>query len=106
MVTEINGLGRISLNTESLAGRIDRRSPGFAERIEAAMKDVNDKQHIADASSEKVIKGEMGIHEGMMAISKAELSLKLMAQVRNKVMSAYNEVMRIAGVMYPAGLME
>lgn len=91
----INGINRISLNTEPLASRANRRNPEFAKRIEAAIKDVNSKQEIADDSIEKVIKGEMGLHEGMMTIGKAETSLKILAQVRNKVMTAYNEVMRM-----------
>ncbi len=89
------GINRISLNTEPLANRINRRDPEFAQRIEAAVKDVNKKQHFADDSIEKVIQGEMGIHEGMIAISKANTSLKLLAQIRNKVMTAYNEVKRM-----------
>ncbi len=91
----IQGLNQIKLHTESLPSKIDRRNPEFAQRIQEAVKDVNVKQHIADDSIEKVIKGEMGIHEGMMAIGKAETSLKVLAQVRNKVMAAYNEVMRM-----------
>jgi flagellar hook-basal body complex protein FliE len=94
-MTPINGINRISLNTEPLPNRISRRNPEFAQRIEAAVKDVNSKQHIADDSIEKVILGEMGIHEGMMSIGKAETSLKVLTQVRNKVMSAYSEIMRM-----------
>lgn len=94
-MTNIKGIGKIALNTEPLESRLNRRSPDFAQRIEAAVKDVNTKQHVADDSIEKVIKGEMGIHEGMMAIGKANTSLKILAQVRNKVMTAYNEVMRM-----------
>ena len=94
-MTRINGINKISLNTEPLPGKLNRRNPEFAQRIEAAIKDVNSKQHIADDSIEKVIQGEMGIHEGMMAIGKADVSLKILAQVRNKVMAAYNEVMRM-----------
>jgi len=94
-MTGIEGIHKISLKTESLPNKINRRSPEFAQRIEAAIKDVNSKQQIADYSIEKVIRGEMGIHEGMIAISKAETSLKILAQVRNKVMAAYNEVMRM-----------
>ncbi len=94
-MTDIKGIGKITLNTEPLQNRISRRNPEFAQRIEAAVKDVNTQQHIADDSIEKVITGEMGLHEGMMAIGKAETSLKILAQVRNKVMAAYNEVMRM-----------
>ncbi len=95
MMTGIKGINSISLNTESLPDKISRRNPEFAERIKAAVLDVNGKQQVADDSIEKVIKGEMEIHEGMMNIGKAETSLKLLAQVRNKVMTAYNEVMRM-----------
>jgi flagellar hook-basal body complex protein FliE len=92
---KINGLNRILLNTEPLPEKIDRRNPEFTQRLHAALKDVNEKQHIADDSIEKVILGEMGIHEGMMAIGKAETSLKILAQVRNKALTAYNEIMRM-----------
>lgn len=96
-MTDISGIGngKISLNTEPLASRVERRSPGFSDRLKAAVLDVNSKQHIGDDSIEAVIKGEMGIHEGMLALGKANTSLKLLAQVRNKAMAAYNEVMRM-----------
>jgi len=95
MTIGINGMNRISLNTEPLQDKISRRNPEFAERIKAAILDANEKQQVADNSIEKVIKGEMEIHEGMMAVSQAETSLKILAQVRNKVMAAYNEIMRM-----------
>ncbi len=59
------------------------------------MLEVNFNQHMADNSIEAVIKGEMGIHEGMLALGKANTSLKLLAQVRNKAMAAYQEIMRM-----------
>ncbi len=90
-----SGIGKISLNTESLSSRIQRRSPEFSERLKSAVLDVNSKQNFGDESIEAVIQGEMGIHEGMLALGKANTSLKLLAQVRNKVMTAYNEVMRM-----------
>ncbi|OGQ85671.1 MAG: flagellar hook-basal body complex protein FliE [Desulfobacula sp. RIFOXYA12_FULL_46_16] len=95
MMNGIKGINRISLKTEPLPEKISRRNPEFAERIKSAVLDVNEKQQIADDSIEKVIKGEMEIHEGMMDIGKAETSLKILAQVRNKVMAAYNEIMRM-----------
>lgn len=87
--------GKISLNTESLAQRIARRNPEFSERIKSAVLEVNTNQHIADESVEAVIQGKLGIHEGMQALGKANVSLKVLAQVRNKVMAAYNEIMRM-----------
>lgn len=95
-MNSINGIsGKAFLNAEPLHEQIQRRNPEFAKRMEEAIKDVNTNQQNADMAIEKVIKGEMGIHEGMMALGKAETSLKVLAQVRNKVMTAYNEVMRM-----------
>ena len=94
-MTEIKAINKISLNTEPLTHKIERRNPDFARRIKAAVKDVNTNQQVADDAIEKVIQGEMGIHEGMIALGKASTSLKILAQVRNKVMTAYNEIMRM-----------
>ena len=94
---EINaaGPGKLSLYRESVANRVAKRRPGFMERLESAVLDVNNNQHVADDSVEAVIEGELGLHEGMMALSRASTSLKVLAQVRNKAMNAYNEVMRM-----------
>jgi len=35
------------------------------------------------------------IHGTMLALEKADLSMRLMLQVRNKLVSAYDEVMRM-----------
>ncbi len=89
------GNGKLSLHQEPLTNRIQRRNPEFAQRLKSAVLDVNSNQHIADDSVEAVIQGKLGIHEGMLALSKANTSLKVLAQVRNKAMTAYNEIMRM-----------
>ena len=68
---------------------------GFAEKLTNAIKDVNQLQKVADESTEKVEKGTLGIHEGMIALQEADTSLRLFLQVRSKVLSAYQEIMRI-----------
>jgi flagellar hook-basal body complex protein FliE len=35
------------------------------------------------------------IHETMLAVERADMSLKLLMQVRNKLLDAYREVMRM-----------
>ncbi|MBW2366686.1 MAG: flagellar hook-basal body complex protein FliE [Deltaproteobacteria bacterium] len=68
---------------------------GFGDRFKDALSEVNRLQHKADSAIEKVAKGELGVHEGMMAIAKADLSLRLLTQVRNKVLEAYREISRM-----------
>lgn len=95
-MSEINGLGnKISWNREPMNDRVERRNPAFFERLTSAVSEVNQNQHNADAAAEMVIKGEMGIHEGMRLMGRASTSLKVLAQVRNKAMSAYSEISRM-----------
>ncbi len=93
-INEIN-TGKMLLHREPVSEKLGKRSPEFSERLKSAVLEVNTNQHIADDSVEEVIEGRLGIHEGMMALSKASTTLKVLAQVRNKAMTAYNEVMRM-----------
>ncbi len=94
MVT-INPAGKIPLKAEPLAARIQKRDMSFAKRVKKAVEDVNLKQHQADQAIEQVINGELGVHEGMMALGKADTSLRLLTQVRGKVLEAYKEIIRM-----------
>ena len=91
----IAGINKISLKTEPLALKLGNPDLSFSKRLSAAVKDVNSKQNIADDSIEKVIQGEMGIHEGMLDIGKADTSLRLLVQVRGKVMEAYKTIINM-----------
>jgi flagellar hook-basal body complex protein FliE len=53
-------------------------------------------QFQAKTAMEEVATGRNGnIHETLLSMSKAETSFKMMMQVRNKVLSAYQEVLRM-----------
>jgi flagellar hook-basal body complex protein FliE len=69
--------------------------PSFEERFKGAVAEVNAKQQLADDAVENVVAGKMGIHEGMLALQEANISMKALLQVRNKVISAYNDVMKM-----------
>lgn len=73
-----------------------RTSPvKFGDVIKQAIKHVSDTQTRADQSVVQLLKGETGIHETMIAGQKADISFRLLLQVRNKVLDAYREVMRM-----------
>jgi flagellar hook-basal body complex protein FliE len=89
----INQLGRnaeISKTSNTGEGGND-----FMDRLKTAMGDVNNKQIVADTASEQVVMGKLGIHEGMMAVQEADVSLRYALQVRGKAIDAYREVMRM-----------
>lgn len=69
---------------------------GFAEALKQSVEKVNMAQHEADAMMKGLATGESrNIHETMIAVEKANLSFNMMVQVRNKLLAAYEEVMRM-----------
>lgn len=78
-------------------GRVgsEKRQEGFGDYIRNAIKKVNEADREADRSVEGLMMGETGIHETMISLQKADISLRLLLQVRNKAMDAYREVMRM-----------
>lgn len=70
-------------------------SSGFAEKLENSILEINQRQLDADQAIEQVVTGELGIHEGMLKIQEADISMRLFLQIRRKVMDAYTEIMRM-----------
>ena len=57
---------------------------------------MNQSQIGADKKATDLANGkDTNIHETMLAASQAELSFNLMVQTRNKVLEAYQEIMRM-----------
>src|SRR5438128_2095779 len=68
----------------------------FADALKKGVESVNKDLIQADkVSTEFMTGGKHDIHEVMIALEKADLSFRYMAQVRNKVLDAYAEVMRM-----------
>lgn len=64
--------------------------------FEAMLQDVNQAQLNAEAKQvELVTSTNKDIHGTMIAMEKAEISFRLMMQVRNKMVDAYEEIMRM-----------
>ena len=68
----------------------------FGDTLSDAITKVNEMQKDADVKMQKVAAGESNnISEVMIATEKADIALKLMMSVRNKVIDAYQEVMKM-----------
>tara|TARA_B100000700_G_C14520259_1_gene612783 strand:- start:207 stop:509 length:303 start_codon:yes stop_codon:yes gene_type:complete len=71
-------------------------SGGISKTFEKLLQDVNQQQFNAEAKKvELLVTENKDIHGTMLALEKAELSMRLMLQIRNKLVSAYEEVMRM-----------
>jgi flagellar hook-basal body complex protein FliE len=68
----------------------------FAETLRESISEVNKMQLEADQAIEKLVTGEKPDIQGtLIALQKADLSFKVMMEVRNKILSAYQELVRM-----------
>ncbi len=67
----------------------------FGSFLKQAFNDANQAQIKADEAVNTNLEGKTGIQESMMALQEADLSMRFMLQVRNKVLDAYREIMRM-----------
>jgi flagellar hook-basal body complex protein FliE len=71
-------------------------SDQFSTYLSGAIADLNKQQAAVDQLNTQFVKGEMSdVHKLMIASEKASLGLELTVQVRNKVIEAYQEIMRM-----------
>jgi flagellar hook-basal body complex protein FliE len=65
----------------------------FKNYLLDSIKQVNDMQQQADSAVEKMVTGgDVSPAEVLTAVQKADLAFKMMLQVRNKLVQAYEEV--------------
>jgi flagellar hook-basal body complex protein FliE len=68
----------------------------FKDTLNGFIKDVNSMQVKADESIEKMAAGEItDVHQVMSTVEEANVAFNMMMEIRNKVIDAYQEVMRI-----------
>ena len=67
----------------------------FGDVLENAIQEVSNLQQKAGTESQKLLTGNsQDIHSAMVALQKADVSFQMMMQVRNKLVSAYQEIMK------------
>jgi len=77
--------------------RFTGSSGGFADILTESLTAAGQTDRIDKASSLELLMGESDDLSGLLIdAQKAELSLQLALQIRNKVIDAYNEVMRMS----------
>jgi flagellar hook-basal body complex protein FliE len=68
----------------------------FGEILKDAISTANDLQKQSDLQIQKFMAGEsQDLHTTVIAMQKADLSFQMMMQVRNKIVQAYQEIMRM-----------
>ena len=75
---------------------IAKASGDFANLLETMLGKVNDMQQNGEHAITKLQSGEAShLHEVMIAVEQADISLRMLVQMRNKALTAYEEIMRM-----------
>jgi flagellar hook-basal body complex protein FliE len=93
----IPALRILPAEVDTLPQRSSSDSGGhFREVLHSAIDDI---QHLEGQAEQKVAGVLAGngddVHSALIAVQKADLSFQLMMQVRNKIISAYEEISRM-----------
>src|SRR3990172_2276409 len=98
---QISGIrpGRIEIDpSQKRAGRPQSPVQGksFKEVLADTIGEVQRLQTEADATIKQLVSGEIkDVTEAMVAVERADVSFQTMMAVRNKIVAAYEEIMRM-----------
>ena len=85
-------ISQISLNTVESGGT----QSNFGQILQSTIGQVEQSRQTANEAVSKYLSGEQGeLHSTVLATQKADLQFDLFLQVRNKIVNAYQEIMRM-----------
>ena len=77
-------------------GSVSETQKSFADTLNEAIQNVNELQKTSDKAMQNLATGRTdNVAEVMISAEKADIALKLMVQVRNKIIDAYQEIMKM-----------
>jgi flagellar hook-basal body complex protein FliE len=96
---KVQSLGKLASSLKSFKTDVSDNGPegaSFGDWLNQSIKSVNHMYNEADESALKLVSGEnKDIHGTMIKMQKAEIAISLMMEIRNKVISAYEEIKRM-----------
>lgn len=93
-MNNISGIGVPYLPPESPGIKTGTEtSPSFGDVLKSAIHTVDDLQGSATTQISNLLQGGgSDVHNVMIAVEKADVAFQLMMQVRNKIVSAYQDI--------------
>ena len=94
----LNKIGEIvpsELQKGSGTAKTAAGAESFADILKKSINETNELQVEGEKAATDIATGQVkDLHQAAIAIDKAETSMKLMLEVRNKAVSAYKEILR------------
>lgn len=86
----------LSIEGPSSTGSTSESGKSFADTLKEAVSSVNELQKSSDTFAQNIATGKTDDVAGaMIAAERADIALRVMVQVRNKIIDAYSEVMKM-----------
>lgn len=80
----------------SPGGSVGEAQGSFADTLKSAIDNVNQLQKSSDKAAQDLATGRTdNVADVMIAAEKADIALRVMVQVRNKIIDAYQEIMKM-----------
>ena len=97
MSSSISALRILPAEIQDAAAQFPRDSgTSFSDTLRDALNEMGDLESQADSQVAGLLEGSgADVHSALIAVEKADLSFQLMLQVRNKIVSAYQEISRM-----------
>lgn len=93
----IRGLEGLPLPLEPTSGAAaPTQGASFGDLLGKAVAKADSLQLSADVEAERSAQGAGNLHETALALEKADVAMRVITKVRNKVVEAYQEVMRMS----------
>lgn len=67
---------------------------GFAEIVAGLVSEANDKQVQAESDAAGVAKGEVDMMDAVVSLNEADLSLRMIMQIRDRALEAYQSILQ------------
>jgi len=85
-----------NIASDRAAAAEDGKGASFGDFLQSLAQEANSSQIVADQKLNEVAAGRnKDLHGAVLAMEKADVNFRLLAQVRNKVIEAYREIMRM-----------
>ena len=90
----ITGVGTATTPANALAGGSEG-GEGFGASLGRLIGTVEESHNSSNAAVTGMLTKQLDVHDAMIALQRADLTLQFGVQVRNKLMNAYQEIMRM-----------
>lgn len=95
-ISPLGSIGSIpSLDAKPIGG-VSPQEAGFGDALEKLVGAVEGSAGEANQAVGRMLDGSGDVHEAMIAMQRADTMLQLTVQIRNKLVQAYQDVMRMS----------